>query len=77
MYNDYYLQAINDKLASSNMSLVDINNQLQTSINNQATLISGDKEIISKINLLNNNILICDCLIGMFVLFLFVVRCLK
>lgn len=77
MYNDYYLQAINDKLATSNMSLDDIMNNQVTIINNQALLISGDKEILSNLVALNNNCLTIACIISVLLLFLFVVRCFK
>lgn len=77
MYNDYYLQAINEKLASSNMSLGDIIENQVTVLNNQAILISGDKEISQKLDVLNTSVLTITCGVLMLALFLFIVRCFK
>lgn len=63
MYNDYYLEQINNKLATTNSNL-------ETIITNQNTLIDN-QEIIY------NSVIGIDIVIALILLYLFVVRCMK
>jgi len=57
MYNDYYLEQINNKLQDTNINLQEV-------IENQEKLISGDKEIVSQlINLQQGNVALMFCLL--------------
>lgn len=70
MYNDYYLQEINNKLATTN-------NNLSTIITNQGTIITKQESIIEDQETLYNNIFIVEMIAMLILLYLFVVRCMK
>lgn len=77
MYNDYYLQSIDNRLTTTNNELGELNNNTLTIINTQQQLISGDREILQNINLLNHSILLTSATICFFIVFIFIVRCFK
>lgn len=55
MYNDYYLQQINENLETIQEQLQDITKNQQAIIQNQYTEISGDKEIKETILITHQN----------------------
>lgn len=63
MYNDYYLQEINNKIGTTNSNL-------QTIITNQNTIITNQETI-------NNNIIGVQIAVLLFVMFYFIVRAWK
>ena len=70
MYNDYYLEQINDKLQDTNISLQEI-------ITNQEILISGDKIIQNKIDEVTNTNILLAMLLAIFLIYQFTMRCLR
>lgn len=63
MYNDYYLQEINSKLATTNSNL-------QTIIKNQETIIQNQETNY-------NTLCACEMILAVLLIFLFIVRSLK
>ena len=84
MYNDYYLQQIDNKLATKNNNLDDIIENQQSIINNQVTIIenqqidySGDIITQQKIDEVKNaNLMILFCIL-LAVIYKFVERVLR
>lgn len=70
MYNDYYLEQINSKIAITNTRLNEV-------LTNQQTLISGDINIKQEIEQTNHKIEILNIVIVAILLYLFIVRCMK
>lgn len=70
MYNDYYLQQIDNKLLTNNNKLQDIQEEIQIST-------SGDKEILKEIKNLNTNIVIIQLVIVILLLYKFIERCFR
>lgn len=58
MYNDYYIEQISNKLSTTNDNLIDIINNQEAIKQKQEILISGDNQIIQKLNYQNS------CIIG-------------
>lgn len=58
MYNDYYLEQINNKLSTSNDNLIEIIENQEAIIQNQEIQISGDNQIIKHLQYQNS------CIIG-------------
>lgn len=84
MYNDYYLEQINNKLNTTNGYLEDIIDNQQSIINNEATiienqeeLISGDNQIISQLTIANNSLILLAIIILWILLYKFIERCLR
>lgn len=70
MYNDYYLEQINNKLITNN-------NLLNEIIENQETLISGDRKIREQQYTQIKGIAVIEVIITIILMFLFIVRSLK
>lgn len=70
MYNDYYLEQINNKLITNN-------NLLNEIIQNQETLISGDRVIREQQYTQIKGIAMIEVLIAIILMYLFIVRSLK
>ena len=70
MYNDYYLEQINNKIAITNTRLNEV-------LTNQETLISGDIFIKQEIEQTNHKLEILNIVIVAILLYLFIVRCMK
>lgn len=70
MYNDYYLEQINNKLITNN-------NLLNEIIENQETLISGDRVIREQQYTQIKGIAVIEVLITITLMYLFIVRSLK
>lgn len=73
MYNDYYLEQINNKLNS----LEELIENQETIITNQEILISGDNGINNKIEQMTPAIYTIAIVMTLYVIFYYVVRCLK
>lgn len=77
MYNDYYLQEINNKLATTNNNLDDILEN-QELINQQLILIeSGDKEIKEELVKANQGLMAINLILMLTLIYTFIVRCLR
>lgn len=77
MYNDYYLQQIDNKLNISNNNLNEIIENQEIIIEQNQTLISGDREIITNQQILYNGIGIEILIITIILIYHFIERCLK
>lgn len=84
MYNDYYLQQIDNKISITNSNLEDIIANQQSIINNQATIIanqiediSGDKNIIENTRQTYNATMLVATIGILFLLVKVIERCLR
>lgn len=77
MYNDYYLEQINNKMSTNNSLLDDIKDNQEEIILNQEILISGDKDIINRIERVENANIMIVMSIMLYVIMYFIVRSLK
>lgn len=77
MYNDYYLQQIDNKLNTTNSKLIDIIENQEAIIEQQQQLISGDIDIINRQEqmITSNYALIIVAML--FIIYSFIVRSFK
>lgn len=84
MNNEYYLNQINNKIATTNGNLDEIIENQQALINNQVTIIEYQQEIISGDQLLRQQItknveltFIVALICTMTIIYQFIIRCFK
>lgn len=70
MYNDYYLEQINNKLQITN-------NRLNTIIENQETLISGDKIIDTDLQANTGILIAITMVLALTLTYTFITRCFR
>lgn len=77
MYNDYYLQQIDNKLNTTNSKLIDIIDNQEAIIEQQQQLISGDIDIIARQEQLITSNYALILVAMLFIIYSFIVRSLK
>ena len=77
MYNDYYLQQIDNKLNTTNSKLIDIIDNQEAIIEQQQQLISGDIDIIARQEQLITSNYALIIVAMLFIIYNFIVRSLK
>lgn len=77
MYNDYYLEQINNKLTTTNSKLEEIIENQEVIIEKQEEQISGDKEIIETLNVEISHIVCANLILVLALIYTFITRCLR
>lgn len=77
MYNDYYGQAIYNRLGTTNTNLDEIIVNQEIIIKNQQTLISGDNIIIENTSKTMTGVYVIALVVTMMLIYNFVIRSMK
>lgn len=77
MYNDYYLEQINNKLSITNNNLQNIINNQEAIIQNQEILISGDQYFREKEQIIRTEVAGIEIVLSIILLYNFIRGCFR
>ena len=77
MYNDYYLQEINNKIATTNNNLQDIIDNQELLYQQMIEIESGDNKLRQEVQSVESYSIMLTIIMSLTLIYTFVVRCLR